>query len=76
MHTQNEKIENLERKQNEKVKNLERAVADQAEMLKEMNKKLLESEEKIATLLKCSKREKGKRPAKNVQETNKKLKTS
>ena len=68
----------LERKQNKRIETLERTVAAQAKMLKEINKKLLESEQKIATLIKCSEREKDKRPvsAKNVQETSKKLKTS
>ena len=70
--------ESLERKQNKRIETLERTVAAQAKMLKEINKKLLESEQKIATLIKCSEREKDKRPvsAKNVQETSKKLKTS
>ena len=49
------KILGLERKQNERIENLEQTVAAQAEMLKEMNKKLLESEQKTATLFKITK---------------------
>ena len=45
----------MERKQNERIEKLERTVAAQAEMLKEMNKKLLESEQKTATLFKITK---------------------
>ena len=49
------KILGMERKQNERIEKLERTVAAQAEMLKEMNKKLLESEQKTATLFKITK---------------------
>ena len=49
------KILSIEQKQNERIENLERTVAAQAEMLKEMNKKLLESEQKTATLFKITK---------------------
>ena len=74
------KLENLERKQNEKIESLERTVAaqatlisSQAEMLKEMNKKLLDSEQKTATLFEITK---GLRVAEEDEQCRKKRKSS
>ena len=71
------------RKQNEKIENLERSLSAQAslissqtEMLKEMNKKLLESEQKMADYIHAKVR---KRPASSedeYEENSKKLKAA
>eukprot|EP00093_Oithona_nana_P005816 05816.XXX_61696_62735_1 [CDS] Oithona nana genome sequencing. len=71
------------RKQNEKIENLERSLSAQAllissqtEMLKEMNKKLLESEQKMADYIHAKVR---KRPASSedeYEESSKKLKAA
>jgi len=71
------------RKQNEKIENLERTLSAQAslissqtEMLKEMNKKLLESEQKMADYIHAKVR---KRPASSedeYEENSKKLKAA
>ena len=70
------------KKQNEKIDTLERTVnaqasliSSQAEMLKEMNRKLLETEQKMADFIHAKVR---KRPSDqdDYEEPNKKLKSS